>query len=70
MFCEKLKEARIRAKMSQEYVAEKICTSRSNISKYETGYLEPNIETIRKLCILYKVRADELFELKIKYDGE
>lgn len=45
MFSEKLKESRIKAKLSQEEVAEKINTSRSNISKYETGNLEPNITT-------------------------
>lgn len=64
MFNENLKKARIKAHLSQEEVAEKINTSRSNISKYETGYLEPSIETIKKLCILYKISADDLFDLK------
>lgn len=64
MFSENLKKARKKAKLSQEAVAEQINTSRSNISKYENGFLEPNIETIKKLCKLYKISADELLELK------
>ena len=58
-----MKQARKKAKLSQEKVAEIINTSRSNISKYETGFLEPNIETLKKLCELYKISADELLEI-------
>lgn len=60
MFGKKLKEARKKAKLSQEKVAEIINTSRSNISKYETENLEPNLETLKKLCELYGISADEL----------
>lgn len=63
MIGDKLKIARKKAKLSQEKVAEIIHTSRSNISKYETGLLEPNIETLKKLCELYKISADELLEI-------
>lgn len=63
MIGDKLKVARKKAKLSQEKVAEIINTSRSNISKYETGLLEPNIETLKKLCELYKISADELLEI-------
>jgi len=63
MIGDKLKQARKKAKLSQETVAEKINTSRSNISKYETGFLEPNIDTLKKLCELYKISADELLEI-------
>lgn len=63
MIGDKLKIARKKAKLSQEKVAEIINTSRSNISKYETGFLEPNIETLKKLCELYKISADELLEI-------
>lgn len=65
MFANNLKSARKKANYSQETVAEIINTSRSNISKYETGYLEPNLETLKKLCLLYKVSADELLEIEI-----
>ena len=64
MFHERLKQARKKAKLSQEQVALIINTSRSNISKYETGYGEPNIDTLRELCKLYKVSADFLLEIE------
>ena len=63
MIGERLKEARKKAKMSQEEVAEILNTSRSNISKYENGNLEPNIQTLKKLCEIYNVSADYLIEL-------
>lgn len=64
MFSDKLKKSRLKAKLSQEEVAEIIKTSRSNISKYETGNLEPNISTLRELCKLYKVSADYILDLE------
>ncbi len=63
MIGDKLKKARKKSNLSQEKVAEIINTSRSNISKYETGLLEPNIETLKKLCELYNISADELLEI-------
>ncbi len=61
-FSRKLKQARKAAKLSQEQVALEINISRSNISKYENGDLEPNIETIKKLIKLYKTTPNYLFE--------
>ena len=63
MHGERLKIARKKAKLSQEEVAEMINTSRSNISKYETEALEPNIETLKQLCKIYKVSADYIVGL-------
>lgn len=63
-FARRLKLARKTAKMSQEEVSLKINISRSNISKYENGDLEPNIETIKKLIKIYKTNANYLFEEK------
>lgn len=65
MIGNRLKEARIRRRLTQEEVAETLNTSRSNISKYETDKLEPNIQTLIELCELYEVSADEiLFDKK------
>ena len=66
MFAERLKKARKAAKLSQEKVAEILNTSRSNISKYETGFLEPNLQTLKELCKLYKVSADYLLEINFE----
>ncbi len=65
-FSKRLKLARRSKKISQEAVALEIKTSRSNISKYENGELQPNIKTIKLLCELYQISADELFDIDIK----
>ncbi|CAM2077530.1 MAG: helix-turn-helix transcriptional regulator [uncultured Clostridium sp.] len=41
-------------------VAEMINISRSTLSKYEQGVLEPNLENLIKLADLYKVSCDYL----------
>jgi len=60
-FATNLKRARQSSKMTQQEVADTLNTSRSNITKYETGALEPNIETIGLLAELYNVSTDWLF---------
>lgn len=60
-FTNNIKRARESKKYTQQYVADVIDTSRSNITKYETGALEPNIETIGMLAELYEVSTDWLF---------
>lgn len=60
-FTNNVKRARINVKMTQEQVAEKLNTSRTNITKYERGILEPNLETIGQLAELYNVSTDWLF---------
>lgn len=65
-FTAKLKEARKKAGLTQQEVADKLNTSQSNITKYETGALEPNIETIKKLAEIYKVSTDWLFDIERK----
>ena len=61
---ERLKFIRLNSKMTQQEVADKINTSRSNISKYENGLLEPNIDTLVQLIELYKISADYLLGIK------
>lgn len=64
IFCQNLKRAREDKKYTQQYVADVINTSRTNITKYENGTLEPNIETIGELAELYNVSTDWLFGIK------
>ncbi|MBQ6846492.1 MAG: helix-turn-helix transcriptional regulator [Oscillospiraceae bacterium] len=66
MVSKNLKDARKQKSLSQEEVAEIVNTSRSNISKYETGLLEPNLQTLKRLCELYKVSADKILEINIQ----
>ena len=63
-FCKNLKRAREEKQYTQQYVADVVCTSRSNITKYENGQLEPNIETIGQLAELYDVSTDWIFGIK------
>ncbi len=60
-FTNNIKRARKNAKMTQQEVADTLNTSRTNITKYEIGTLEPNIETIGMLAKLYNVSTDWLF---------
>ncbi len=60
-FTANLRRARESAKMTQQEAAEKLNISRTNITKYEIGTLEPNIETIGLIAELYGVSTDWLF---------
>lgn len=64
IFYMNLKRAREEKKYTQQYVADVLSTSRTNITKYENGTLEPNIETIGQLAELYNVSTDWLFGIK------
>lgn len=61
LFAEKIKKARKEAGLSQEKAAELLKTSQSNISKYESGVLEPNLDTIRMMIALYNIDVKDLF---------
>lgn len=50
MLSERLREARKRKNYSQEYVAEKVHTSRQTVMRWENGTSEPSIEIIKKTC--------------------
>ncbi len=63
-FANNIKRARESSKMTQQQVADILNTSRTNITKYELGTLEPNIETIGQLAELYNVSTDWLFGIK------
>lgn len=60
-FVQNITRARKSAKMTQQYVSDVLSISRTNITKYENGTLEPNIETIGQLAELYNVSTDWLF---------
>lgn len=61
VFTVRLKEIRKEIGLNQSEVAANIGVARTNISKYEMGLLEPNIETIGKIAELYNVPIDWLF---------
>ncbi|MBR2188550.1 MAG: helix-turn-helix transcriptional regulator [Eubacterium sp.] len=57
---DKLKEARQKAGMTQDQVAEKIMVSRVTISHWENGKSLPDIISLLKLSDLYSISLDEL----------
>ncbi|SCJ78750.1 HTH-type transcriptional regulator immR [uncultured Eubacterium sp.] len=58
----KLKDARIKAELTQENVAEKISVSRQTISNWENEKFYPDIISVIKLSDLYAISLDELLK--------
>lgn len=58
----KLKEARMKAGISQETLAEKIGVSRNTISRIETGVNMPNAENLEKLHETLTLDFGNLFQ--------
>lgn len=58
-------QARKKAGLSQESVAEKLGVSRQTISKWETDETVPDIYQSKKLAKLYHLSLDELIEFDI-----
>ena len=58
-------EARKKAGLSQERVAEKLGVSRQTISKWETNETIPDIYQSKKLSKLYNLSLDELIEFDV-----
>ena len=59
---EKLRENRVRCKMSQEFVAEAVGVSRQAVSKWENGVSDPSTSNLIVLAKLYGLSAEELLE--------
>lgn len=62
MLGDKLKKYREAKNITQLEIAEIVGVSSATVSKYESGTLEPNIETIKKLSELFEVSIDELLK--------
>lgn len=63
-FASKLKSARKETGYTQNQVADLTNINRSALAKYETGYLEPSIETLGILADFYCVSVDWLLGTK------
>ena len=59
---ERLREHRVRCKMTQEFVAEAVGGSRQAGSKWETGASDPSTANLIALAKLYGISAEELLE--------
>lgn len=63
-FGSKLKELRINNDLTQIELAEKLNMSKANISKYEADLIEPNLDTLKKISLLFNVSVNELLEIQ------
>ena len=55
-----LRKIRKEKGITQEQLANQIGAKRTRITNYETGYREPNLETLRNLATALEVTVDEL----------
>lgn len=62
MLGEKIKLYRESKNMTQNEIADVLGVKTATVSKYESGTLEPNIESLKKLAELFEVSIDELLK--------
>ena len=55
-----LKEHRVRCKMTQEFVAERLGVSRQAVSKWEIGAADPSTSNLLALAKLFEISPEEL----------
>lgn len=60
----RIKELREEKSLSQKQLAEAIGLKHQTISHYENSRLEPNLETIEKLCNYFEVSAGYLLGIE------
>lgn len=65
-FYKNLKRARVRMGKSQIEVAKAVGISNAALSNYETGYREPDLDTLCALASYYGITLDELVDVKPK----
>ena len=60
VFCKNLKLIRKSLGYTQKYIAQKLAVVESCYANWEQGRTEPNIENLRKLCVIFGVDISEL----------
>ena len=60
MLGDKIKVYRENKKMTQNDIADILNVSAGTVSKYESGTLEPSIESLKRLSELFGISIDEL----------
>ena len=63
-FTEKLREVRNVKGLSQQKAAEAIGITRSAYSNYEQGLREPDLNTLKKICLLFDISSDYLLGIE------
>lgn len=65
-FGSRLKALRLERKMTQAELAKKINLSKANVSKYEADLVEPNLDTLAMISVLFDVSINYLLGLSQK----
>lgn len=60
IFSKRLKELRSACGISQKEIAQKLGITRSTYANYEQGIREPDLETLKNICILFDCTSDYL----------
>ena len=59
-FCKNLKSIRRECGLTQKQVAISLGVVESCYANWEQGRTEPNIDMLRKLCVIFEISVDEL----------
>lgn len=65
----KIKEFRLRQKMSQKRFADLIGTTQQNISNYENSIAQPSVDCLAKIAQVFSVSLDELLLDNVPYSS-
>lgn len=60
VFAQRLRQERKKADLTQEDVAKMLGVTKMTISQYETGKRNPDLETLKKLALIFRVPTDYL----------
>ena len=63
-FNERLKKLRAEKDLTQRQLADELHLSVKTISHYESGYSEPSLDILIKICIYFDIDSDYLLGLK------
>lgn len=70
MLGKKLAKYRRDAGYTQHQLGELLNVSAQAVSKWENDQAEPDLHTLRRLCLIYKIKMDDLFEEEIPEEQE
>lgn len=60
---EKIKELRKSKGLTQLQISNLLNISKTGYASWEQGLAEPNIQYIKKMCVIFDVSADELLDI-------
>ena len=66
----KIKELRLKNKMTQKELGEKLYVTSQAVSRWESGEVEPSIATIIEISKIFNITTDELLNIKSRIIGD